>query len=253
MRTILLITLMLATAVARGAEPDERYPAFVKEGKVWKCLQPADGSICTYTIEGDTVIGGKDYKKVHCQDNFEYQDDAQHYFAAVREEDYRVYQRNAGQEQEYLLYDFEPGKEVELRYDWCSRGMARSAGLPCIFLHVRHTFFGVQSYPLDSDEQPMPLTFWLDGIGDLNGGPFCTGHTSREILTCHEGDNCIYEHDEFMNFERAFEGEAGGLKYCFIQNSHTATIENGNCWDGELSIPATVTYAGEDYTVNTIE
>ena len=42
----------------------------------------------------------------------------------------------------------------------------------------------------------------------------------------------------------------GGLKYMLDKSSHTAIVDWGNCWEGELEIPEVVSYDGEDYTVN---
>ena len=40
-----------------------------------------------------------------------------------------------------------------------------------------------------------------------------------------------------------------GLMYYLFDGNHTAKIENSNSWTGELDIPETVTYNGEEYTV----
>lgn len=232
-----------------AAETDPRYPAFIREGKVWKCLQPADGSVCNYSIEGDTVISATVYKRVFCQDMASYGDDARHYLASVREDGYRVYMVSAGQQQERLLYDFEPDKEMTLSYDWCRLKVKRDAGAPCIFRSTRHYVFAVEQTTADSDTGSSTLAFWIDGIGS-DSDPFYTGAKGLTVLSCYEGDNCIYE---YADCPRIFTAEADGLKCQFWQKSHEARIVNGNCCDGELTIPAELTCYGENYKVTGAE
>ena len=42
----------------------------------------------------------------------------------------------------------------------------------------------------------------------------------------------------------------GGLKYYLYPETHTAAINNGNTWTGELDIPSEIEYNGYIYTVN---
>ena len=179
-------------------------PAFVKEGKTWNCLQPADGGTCTYVIIGDTVIGGTGYKKVLCQDRWEYKDEGQHYFAAVREQGRQVFMVNGGQEQEYMLYDFEPYKEASLRYEWCGWGVSRNKGVPGWLRGVERHRFTVHPFVIDSDVQPSQTVFWFDGIGNVDQGPFSVGYESKTTLSCFEDGQLIYKHDD--SFQRKEEG-----------------------------------------------
>ena len=231
------------------AETDPRYPAFVREGKVWNCQRPADGGSVTYAIDGDTLISATVYKRVFCQDKASYGDDARHYLASVREDGYRVYVLYAGQQQEHLLYDFEPGKEMALSYDWCRLKVKRDAGAPCIFRSTRHYVFAVEQTTADSDTGSSTLAFWIDGIGS-DSDPFYTGAKGLAVLSCYEDENCIYEN---ADCPRIFTAEADGLKCQFWQNSHEARIVNGNCCDGELTIPAELSCYGENYKLTGAE
>ena len=199
--TLLLVVgfaFSFATEVCADKKTD--YSAFVKEGKEWKCLQPGDGSICTYIIEGDTVIGGKDYKKTLCQDRFEYMDDARHYFAAVREESRQVFVVNAGQEQEYMLYDFSPEEDVSLIYDWWGMGVTRSKGIPFWYRDEQHHKFTVYPFIIDSDVQPIDMLVWIDGLGNLDRGPFFAGSYGKELLACYEKGRCVFEYEDQFHF-----------------------------------------------------
>lgn len=44
-----------------------------------------------------------------------------------------------------------------------------------------------------------------------------------------------------------------GLQYRVDSRKHTVTVDDENCWDGELVIPEQVTYKGETYTVDEIK
>ena len=43
-----------------------------------------------------------------------------------------------------------------------------------------------------------------------------------------------------------------GLKYRLDEETQEATLDNGNCWEGALSLPSVVNYNGKDYTVTRI-
>ena len=99
---------------------EHEYIPFVEEGKVWYCGYnhpgvtfhataedpSAKGIDCIFTMQGDTVINGKTYKKVYCQFKEYYGDENQHYYCAVREENYRVYIVEEDATEEQQIYDF---------------------------------------------------------------------------------------------------------------------------------------------------
>ena len=49
------------------------------------------GIDCIFTMCGDTLMNGKEYKKVYCQFDEYYGDKERHYYCAVREEAYQVF------------------------------------------------------------------------------------------------------------------------------------------------------------------
>lgn len=111
---------------------ERQYVPFVEEGKSWYCgydhpydifspsaADPAgEGIDYIFTMQGDTQINDKTYKKVYCQCKEYYRDDEFHYYCAVREEDYRVYLVKNGATEEKLIYDFSsPGELVTATFD----------------------------------------------------------------------------------------------------------------------------------------
>ena len=127
---IVLITAMNIT-VATVAQELPSHPPFVQEGKVWEVNRGVMWMSCEpwgwivgpisepytksiyYTMRGDTIVSGKEMKKLFRTDSYKYGDDESHYFAAVREEGSLVYIVYAGQEEEHLLYDFRPEGECD--------------------------------------------------------------------------------------------------------------------------------------------
>ena len=119
MKKVFSLLLFLAVQTVLFAQGDNYIP-FVEEGKVWYCgySHPgvtfhataedpsAKGIDCIFTMQGDTVINGKTYKKVYCQFKEYYGDEEQHYYCAVREENYRVYIVEEDATEEQQIYDF---------------------------------------------------------------------------------------------------------------------------------------------------
>ena len=78
LKTSALAAVLSGAAVCSYAQSD--YLPFVQEGKQWN-FKPQDEIPFSYTIEGDTAISGKDYKKVYFNKEAE-----KAYRCAVREE-----------------------------------------------------------------------------------------------------------------------------------------------------------------------
>ena len=123
-----MMAFMTGGLFAKSQElPDHR--TFVQEGKVWKMkrlvrswkcdgfgrlkLTPSEWSTFSYTMCGDTLIDSHQMKKVYCNDPLRNGDEDEHYFCAVREEDFRVYIIYAEQVDEHILYDFRANGQCE--------------------------------------------------------------------------------------------------------------------------------------------
>ena len=206
----------LGTSNVMAQEERSEYVPFVEEGKVWYCgyTHPGvsfpstpedidgDGIDCIFTMSGDTQISGKDYKKVYCQYKEYYGDEEQHYYCAVREEDYRVFIVENGTTEEKLLYDFSyPKKPIAVTYD--NFKFARTGG------GRRYNFLpGQQEYWLcqfSGDEVDYNTSFskWIDGVGSIVDNPFAFEFWILsfgepllgkviEVRTCMKGNQYIF-------------------------------------------------------------
>ena len=196
------------------------YVPFVEEGKTWYCgywhpyanfpSTPEDpggeGIDCIFTICGDTLVNGKDYKKVYCQFEEYYGDNEQHYYCAVREEAYRVFIMEEGTTEEKLLYDFSrPNEMITLNYDDYrfarSKGVHRDDFLPGqLEYHVyKFTEDGEVDYINDSSS-------WIDGVGDYLTNPFAFEFTflpygepkfgkDISVITCMKDGKYIFNNE----------------------------------------------------------
>ena len=88
------------------------YRPFVVEGKTWeyglRTLQPEmmlGFHKCQRKIEGDTLIQGRQYKKLFTQETWK-DDKTWSYTGCLREESMTVFFMEAGKKKEILLYDF---------------------------------------------------------------------------------------------------------------------------------------------------
>ena len=126
--TVLMVFMnMIITAVAQNLPC---HPPFVQEGKVWEVSKyyrqlfcdewgrlhysnPVKQFTCTYTMRGDSLVGDNVMKRVYRRDKGFYNDEEEHYFAAVREEGSRVFIIYDKRDDELCLYDFRPEDECE--------------------------------------------------------------------------------------------------------------------------------------------
>ena len=162
----------------------ESYVPFVEEGKIWYCGYTHTGSIastpedpsgrgidCIFTMCGDSLINDKIYKKVYCQFKKYYNDEEQHYYCAVREENYCVYIIEEETMEEKLIYDFSRPEEIlRLTYNdyMYGRGMAkrRRGFLPGQYEYSVCTLLG------DDLNYSWGTGVWVDGIGAALENPF---------------------------------------------------------------------------------
>ena len=160
------------------------YVPFVEEGKKWYCGYTHTGSIastpedpsgrgidCIFTMCGDSLINDKIYKKVYCQFKKYYNDEEQHYYCAVREENYCVYIIEEATMEEKLIYDFSrPEEIIRLTYNdyMYGRGMAkrRRGFLPGQYEYSVCTLLG------DDLNYSWGAGVWVDGIGAALENPF---------------------------------------------------------------------------------
>ena len=201
---------------AMAQEEGREYVPFVEEGKTWYCsyqsVKPitpehpeGEGIDCIFTMRGDTLISGKEYKKVYCQFEEFYGDNEQHNYCAVREEDYCVFIIEDGMKEEKLLYDFScPGEIITLTYS--NQKFARTKGwhhygfLPGQMMYSVCIFSGGE---IDHSNAP---GFWVDGVGSPISNPFAfefSAHIFDQpkfgkyiyVRTCMKDGNYIFDID----------------------------------------------------------
>ena len=180
---------ILGTLNSVAQEVEREYVPFVEEGKVWYCghthsmyeyehfphslEDPCGWGIdCIFTMSGDTLINGLEYKKVYCQYGDYYGDEEQHYYCAVREEGYQVFIIEEEAKDEKIIYDFSrPEEFLTLTYN--DYRFARTDGehlyefLPgqLWYMVCKFTESGEVDYSND-------IGGWIDGVGNLGTNPF---------------------------------------------------------------------------------
>ena len=206
----MLVIILIGSMKAVAQECDYDNLPFVEEGRVWNCravishddyLNPFN---CIFTMSGDTLINENTYKKVSCQFKVFYGDEEQHYYCAVREEDYRVFIVEAETKEEKMLYDFShPQEDIILSVD--GQKFVRSAGYEHGFLFPRR---GQLCFILLRGEVYNPDQFsdyWVKGVGSVLSNPFGVGLHGNEIdsffgypiylYSCMKDEKCMFFED----------------------------------------------------------
>ena len=197
---------------------DMTYRPFVEDGKVWKVgtipstpespVQVVD----YYYFDGDTIIDGKTCKQMWCQryvnpDYADYsaltQTSSLSKVGAWYEEDKKVYVCREGTQGMQMLYDF------SLEVNDTLQSLNVDGSSPFI-IGPRQTggidgFKGVYRDIMMSaaEGQNIHSTFWLEGIGDINGptripyNPILGDPVPEFLMSCTVGDEVIYLNDEY--------------------------------------------------------
>jgi len=184
-KTILFLLLMAMQTVLFAQERE--YVPFVEEGKSWYLgyfhsdgtypITPEDpageGIDCIFTMQGDTEINGKTYKKVYCQSKEYYGDEDQHYYCAVREEDYRVYIIEEEATEEKIIYDFSnPGEIVALPFTFNDINFVRTRGGHDSDFLPGQLMYSVCTSSGDEIDYSHDVGIWIEGVGDYIHNPF---------------------------------------------------------------------------------
>ncbi|MBR2238995.1 MAG: hypothetical protein IJ887_14200 [Prevotella sp.] len=177
-----LCGLGTSNAVAQGERSD--YIPFVEEGKVWYCgadgnigrITPehpeGEGIVCVFTIHGDTLINGREYKKVCCQYDDYYGDKDQHYYCAVREEACLVFIVEEKMTEEKLLYDFSRPEEEITTLTYNNQKFARTEGWRLPGFCPGQMMYAVCIFSGDEIDYSNAPGFWVDGVGAPGTNPF---------------------------------------------------------------------------------
>lgn len=187
--TVVLLVSCLGVLKATAQEGYENYVPFVQEGKTWYCgynhyndfpsppvteEDPSGlGIDCIFIMQGDTLIGEFNYKKVFCQYKEYYGDAEQHYYCAVREEACKVFCVKKDLSEERMLYDFSSPDEL-LILSYGDDKFARLAGDKEMSFHTSQLTFTLCGFYNDSDivNYSHGRGVWVEGAGSCYGNPF---------------------------------------------------------------------------------
>ena len=192
------------------------YKPFIEDGKVWKTGYILLGNpvkcVEYYYFDGDTIVDGKMCKQMWCQryvnpDYADYsaltQTSSLSKVGAWYEEDKKVYVCREGTQGMQMLYDFSLEANDTLQF-------LNVDGSSPFIIGPRQTggidgFKGVyRDIMMCADEgQNIHSTFWLEGIGDINGptripyNPILDDAVPEFLMSCTVGDEVIYLNDNY--------------------------------------------------------
>ena len=199
-------SIMPGMPVTQEWNHDHEYVPFVEEGKVWNCgsISPETATIesidCIFTMNGDTLIGKFNYKKVFCQYEKYYSDNEQHYYCAVREEAYRVFVVEAQSTIEKIIYDFSyPQETLILSYD--NHKFARTSGCHEMYFPTKQLDYGLYEISGGYVNYYDGLGSWIEGVGFVNGNPFaCELYGNQQsfndpivVISCMNNGKSLFE------------------------------------------------------------
>ena len=211
---MVLLLCCIGTVKAAAQEGYSKYCPFVEEGKMWYCMAPdsykTDTPLrdplgrradCVFTMRGDTLINGKEYKKVYFMFEGYYGDTEQHYYCAASEEASRVFRVEADAQEEEFLYDFNSPEET-LILTRNGRQFARTgyrvSGAPV-------ELWGFVLHEAQNGEAVMTngLGTWVEGVGSHVSNPFEKEFVMEKpklgisilVASCWKGDELLYLYD----------------------------------------------------------
>ena len=256
---IFLVTIFSGIATAT-AQPFVPYHPFVKEGKVWKCVETEEGfedvGNATYVyeltvtfdlrIKGDTVIDGQTYKKVYRDDICEdkemqitgigsqgQESISKHrdigttrlYTEFLREEDKRVFARRANKNSEYLLYDFTLNAGNQLPGGFPNSGSMISS-IDVVLAQGQY----FRRFHLQPRNWGNYVLMWIEGVGHPSGlfdSVMASLNDTKiiELQSCYEDGECIFTKEDFDNL-----AVTAGMDDLYSPNMSDKTT-NGRCYD----------------------
>ena len=187
-RAVAILYLLTLTSLNMNAQ--RRYHPFVQEGKTWNYMSKT-GELFSCVIKGDTIINTKAYSKLYTKG----ENGESTYEAALREQDYTVFQVECGSEKEKALFDFDLDS-LETIYDepvfgmsgdGCIRSIIEEvciSGNPCRV--ITYNPYGIS----ENGERyyTTGLGFWIEGIGGSEGI-----RQDATLLSVYEGEKCIFD------------------------------------------------------------
>lgn len=231
MRTFFICAMWLCGSLA-FCQPNESetlplteddYTPLVVDSKRWKGVEvnPMDGQRygCDYLIDGDTVIGGEQFKKCYAV-RARYGTDAW-YECALQEQDRKVYVVGRGQEEKFLLFDFnlKEGESFGLMDTEVEYIAEEGRGLPMRLAKIdyvvgsggkslrRYAFHILDDeHPFENDHNTL---LWIEGVGK-SGNPFAwsidrVGGYGYMLNGCYIEDGLLYPEQELSGIDSVDE------------------------------------------------
>ena len=214
--------------------PQMAYRPMVEEGKVWKAGAISAGNpvqmVDYYYLDGDTIINGKNCKQMmrqryvntdYAETNSIPQDYAESYEGAWYEEDKKVYEYDATNNQFKLMYDFSLNEydTLQIGNNQYVVGPRQTGGLK----GFKGVYRDVWMY---ADNAPIFSTPWLEGVGSLDGPTINVypGYVDPAwvLMSCTVGDEVIYLND---NYEDGASLDAAGARKDRFDFTHTVKVE----------------------------
>ena len=226
MKKILFLFLFNAILQTVCAQADYEYQPFVEEGKMWSVTywthEGTSSYKRVYTIKGDTIIEGKQYKKLFSDDRYIY---------ALREEDKKVYAIASTDK-----YGKPNTKEVEWYNFGVNEGDIIDWGYTCMSVEkigyivvngVRRKCFHLIETGKDFSAQFYVRGIWVEGIGSYRG-PLSFNRWDADGGTatmdvCYENDQCLFTYEDFIAAAPYMDNVTGANLTGVTQTSATFT------------------------------
>ena len=239
----------------------------LRRGRSWVYLYD-NGNIqgrLTYSIEGDTLLGGYQRAKLYAtlRDN-DYRLIHSYYAGALHEKEGWIRWLAASAKEDIPLYSF--GLSMKQRFSWLDRDR---------YVVNIDTITDWGDRPLQriqlldwKNKQPMPLekdsiSYWVDGVGSSRGLFFELSGNADDSLrfeACYDDNYCLFTPDAFTKESKQpskFEGDVaiGDFNYRIVMGTRKASVISPYL-SGQIknvSIPTSVKIWGVNCLVNGIE
>ncbi len=199
-----IIMLLAATGLLSSCFNEEIYPVgkrtipedyhpFVMEGKQWNYqavdLRTSMSCTCSYSIQGDTLVGKTMYKKLLMQVSSQEDREQWMYVGALREMAMQVFYLRRDNHNEDLIYDF--GVRKGNKFKWNGLKVEVSS----IDQYIVSKGFRHRTIDLDGIDYCMCAYQWIEGIGDYDDGLFWNEDFIgiQYLQACYENDVCIFD------------------------------------------------------------
>ena len=210
---------------------------FVVEGKEWLCngryydreLKDNVNFIYSYKMQGDTVLGGKQMKKVYHVNKPLYGDEEPHYFGAVAEEGSKVSIVYADSTDSQLIYNIDPANKERFYIGGPGTHLYAESWQSNLFLVSSVVRRMRYVYGLSTDTNPLwqlrTFNAMIEGVGLITVDPFRvteffeTNMSFRGINACIEAGLHIYLHMD-----------AYPALYSTVSSSYRPLLKEGRSW-----------------------